>query len=203
MILVVATANAGKLVELRELLVALQGVELRSLGDLGLSSPEETGKTFAENAELKARAAAMAAATWALGDDSGLCVDALGGAPGLHSARYAPTDEERRARLLRELSGVPAERRGAHFFCAAALCAPDGRIFRAEGRVNGAIAFAPRGTNGFGYDPLFLPAETPGLTLAELPSAEKNRLSHRGRALAGLRGALEALARGTLEASSR
>jgi XTP/dITP diphosphohydrolase len=97
---------------------------------------------------------------------------------------------------LRELAGVPAERRGAHFFCAAALCAPDGRIFRAEGRVDGSVALAPRGTNGFGYDPLFLPAETPGLTLAELPSAEKNRLSHRGRALVALRPALEAVARG-------
>ncbi|MFL5419811.1 MAG: non-canonical purine NTP pyrophosphatase, partial [Myxococcales bacterium] len=146
--------------------------------------------------ELKARAAATGAGTWALGDDSGLCVDALGGAPGLHSARYASTDEARRARLLRELAAVPAERRGAHFFCAAALCAPDGRIFRAEGRVYGAIAFAPRGTNGFGYDPLFLPAETPGLTLAELPSTEKNRLSHRGRAVVALRPVLEAAVRG-------
>jgi XTP/dITP diphosphohydrolase len=195
MILVVATGNPGKLVELRELLGGLD-LALRSLAELGLPSPEETGKTFAENAELKARAAATAAGTWALGDDSGLCVDALGGAPGLHSARYASTDEARRARLLRELSGVPAERRGAHFLCAAALCAPDGRLFRAEGRVYGAIAFAPRGTNGFGYDPLFLPAETPGLTLAELPSAEKNRLSHRGRALVGLRPVLESVVRG-------
>jgi XTP/dITP diphosphohydrolase len=192
MILVVATGNPGKLVELRELLTGLD-LTLRSLAELGLPSPEETGKTFADNAELKARAAAAAARAWALGDDSGLCVDALGGAPGLHSARYASTDEARRARLLRELAEVPAERRGAHFFCAAALCAPDGRIFRAEGRVYGSIAFAPRGTNGFGYDPLFLPVETPGLTLAELPSAEKNRLSHRGRAIVGLRAALEAL----------
>jgi len=195
MILVVATGNPGKLVELRELLAGLD-LELRSLADLVLPSPEETGSTFAENAELKARAAAEAARTWALGDDSGLCVDALSGGPGLHSARYAATDEARRARLLDALSGVPPERRGAHFFCAAALCAPDGRIFRAEGRVYGSIATAPRGTNGFGYDPLFLPDETPGRTLAELPSAEKNRLSHRGRALEGLRPALEALVRG-------
>jgi XTP/dITP diphosphohydrolase len=194
MILVVATGNPGKLVELRELLGDLD-LELRSLADLGLPSPEETGATFAENAELKARAAAGAAKAWALGDDSGLCVDALGGRPGLHSARYAATDEERRARLLRELAGVPPERRGAHFFCAAALCGPDGEIFRAEGRVDGSIATGPRGTNGFGYDPLFLPAETPGRTLAELPSPEKNRLSHRGRALDGLRPTLEAIAR--------
>jgi XTP/dITP diphosphohydrolase len=194
MILVVATGNPGKLVELRELLSGLD-LQLRSLADLALPSPAETGETFAENADLKARAAAAAARTWALGDDSGLCVDALGGGPGLHSARYAATDEERRARLLRELAGVPPERRGAHFFCAAALSAPDGRIFRAEGRVDGSIAAAPRGTNGFGYDPLFLPVETPGRTLAELPSAEKNRLSHRGRALDGLRARLEALAR--------
>ena len=194
MIVVVATGNPGKLVELRELLSGLD-LTLRSLADLGLPSPEETGKTFEENAELKARAAATAAKTWALGDDSGLCVDALGGAPGLYSARYADTDESRRARLLRELSGVPAERRGAHFLCAAALCGPDGRIFRAEGRVDGAIATAPRGTNGFGYDPLFLPAESPGRTLAELPSEEKNGLSHRGRALLRLRPVLEALSR--------
>jgi len=173
MILVVATGNAGKLVELRELLSGID-LELRSLSELGLPSPEETGKTFAENAELKAHAAAAAARTWALGDDSGLCVDALCGGPGLHSA----------------------EKRGAHFFCAAALCAPDGRLFRAEGRVDGSIALAPRGTNGFGYDPLFLPVETPGRTLAELRSADKNRLSHRGRALEGLRPVLEALARG-------
>jgi len=195
MILVVATGNPGKLVELRELLVGLD-LELRSLADLGLPSPEETGSTFAENAGLKARAAAALAKTWALGDDSGLCVDALSGAPGLHSARYAATDEARRARLLDALAGVPPERRGAHFFCAAALCAPDGRVFRAEGRIYGSIATAPRGTNGFGYDPIFLPDETPGRTLAELPSAEKNRLSHRGRALEGLRPALEMLARG-------
>jgi len=194
-VLVVATGNPGKLVELRELVSGLD-LELRSLSELGLPSPEETGGTFAQNAELKARAAADAAKTWALGDDSGLCVDALGGAPGLHSARWAGNDEARRARLLRELDAVPAGRRAAHFFCAAALCAPDGRLFRAAGRVDGSIATAPRGTNGFGYDPLFLPAETPGRTLAELPSAEKNRLSHRGRALAGLRPTLEALARG-------
>jgi len=195
MILVVATGNPGKLVELRELLTGLD-LELRSLADLGLPSPEETGTTFAENAELKARAAATAAKTWALGDDSGLCVDALAGGPGLHSARYAATDEARRSRLLGALAGVPPERRGAHFFCAAALCAPDGRIFRAEGRVYGSIATAPRGTNGFGYDPIFLPDETPGRTLAELPSREKNRLSHRGRALEGLRPPLQSLVRG-------
>ena len=195
MILVVATGNPGKLVELRELLSGLD-LELRSLADLGLPSPDETGKTFAENAELKARAAATAAKRWALGDDSGLCVDALCGGPGVHSARYAATDEARRARLLRELDGVAAEGRGAYFFCAAALCSPGGRLFRADGRVEGTIATAPRGTNGFGYDPLFLPLETPGRTLAELPPLQKNRLSHRGRALQALRPDLEALARG-------
>ena len=199
MILVVATGNAGKLVELRELLDGLS-FELRSLGELGLPSPEETGKTFAENAELKARAAATGAGAWALGDDSGLCVDALDGGPGIYSARYEATDEKRREKLLRALQGVPEGRRGAHFFCAVALSAPDGkRIFRADGRVDGSIAGAARGTNGFGYDPLFLPEETPGRTLAELLSEEKNVLSHRGRALARLRPVLERLARdGTL-----
>jgi XTP/dITP diphosphohydrolase len=133
---------------------------------------------------------------WTLGDDSGLCVDALGGGPGVRSARYAATDAERRAKLLQALQAVPEAQRGAHFFCAVALSAPDGRqIHRAEGRVDGAIAKEARGENGFGYDPLFLPLETPGRTLAELETARKNELSHRGRALARLRPLLERLAR--------
>ena len=193
--LLVATSNAGKLVEIREIVAGI-ALELISLRDLRLPPPVETGDTFHANAAQKATISARQSGLWTLADDSGLCVEALGGAPGVHSARYAPTDQERRAKLLHALQGVPEEKRGAHFFCAVALSPPDGeRILRAEGRVDGNIAFAERGANGFGYDPIFLPAETPGHTLAELGAAEKNRLSHRGRALQRLRPVLERLAR--------
>jgi XTP/dITP diphosphohydrolase len=191
--LLVATSNAGKMAEVREILAGW-GFELLSLADTALPAPEETGATFHDNAAIKARECALRSHLWALGDDSGLCVDALDGGPGIHSARYAPTDEERRAKLLHALRAVPEGRRGAHFFCAVALASPDGKgLYRAEGRVDGKIETAGRGTNGFGYDPLFVPAETPGKTIAELPSAEKNRLSHRGRALERLRPVLERL----------
>jgi XTP/dITP diphosphohydrolase len=188
--LVVATGNAGKLLEFQEILgelLAGGSHQLVSLQDLGLEVPDETGATFAENAALKARSAAVASRLWAIADDSGLCVDALDGGPGLHSARYADSDEARRARLLETLGGLPMSRRGAYFFCAVALSAPDDtRLFRAEGRVDGHIALAARGAQGFGYDPLFVPTEVPSRTLAELPAVEKNRLSHRGRALGRL-----------------
>ena len=193
--LLVATSNAGKLVEIREIVAGI-ALELISLRDLRLPPPAETGDTFHANAAQKATISARQSGLWTLADDSGLCVEALGGAPGVHSARYASTDEERRAKLLHALQGMPEEKRAAHFFCAVALSPPDGeRILRAEGRVDGNIAFAERGANGFGYDPIFLPAETPGQTLAELGSGEKNRLSHRGRALQRLRPVLERLAR--------
>ena len=193
--LLVATSNPGKLAEIREIVAGI-ALELVSLRDLRLPPPDETGDTFHANAAQKATISARQSGLWTLADDSGLCVEALGGAPGVHSARYAPTDEERRGKLLRELRGLPEEKRNAHFFCAVALSPPDGeRILKAEGRVEGSIAFGERGTNGFGYDPIFLPAETPGRTLAELGSAEKNRLSHRGRALQRLRPVLERLAR--------
>jgi len=193
--LLVATSNPGKLIEIRELLAGVP-LELVSLRDFDLPAPDETGETFRENAEQKAIASARQSGLWTLADDSGLCVDALGGGPGVRSARYAPTDAERRAKLLAALQGVPEDRRGAHFFCAVALSSPDGRrVLHEEGRVDGSIALAGRGANGFGYDPLFLPAETPGRTLAELEAEEKNRLSHRGRALERLRPALARLAR--------
>lgn len=193
--LLVATSNPGKLSEVREILAPL-GFELLSLEDAALPSPDENGVTFHDNAAAKATECAAQSGLWTLGDDSGLCVDALGGGPGVRSARYASSDEARRAKLLDALKAVPEARRGAHFFCAVALSAPGGRqIFRAEGRVDGSIAPGPRGQNGFGYDPLFLPLETPGRTLAELDPAEKNRLSHRGRALARLQPLLERLAR--------
>jgi XTP/dITP diphosphohydrolase len=197
--LLVATSNPGKLVEIREILAELP-FQLLTLQDVRLPPPEETAGTFSGNAEEKAVTCARRSGEWTLADDSGLCVDALGGGPGVHSARYAETDEKRRAKLLAALAGVPPERRGAHFFCAAVLSPPSGGpVVQAEGRVEGSIALAGRGTNGFGYDPLFLPAETPGKTLAELEAREKNRLSHRGRALLGLRPALARLAgRGSL-----
>jgi XTP/dITP diphosphohydrolase len=192
--LLVATSNAGKLVEIREILAGL-GLALLSLEDLRLPAPDETAGTFHGNAEQKAVTCARQSGLWTLADDSGLCVDALDGAPGVHSARYAETDEKRRAKLLTALAGVPEQRRSAHFFCAAVLSAPGGeRVVHAEGRVDGSIARAGRGTNGFGYDPLFFPAETPGRTLAELETTEKNRLSHRGRALLALLPALAQVA---------
>jgi XTP/dITP diphosphohydrolase len=193
--LLVATSNPGKLVEIREILAGVP-LQLLSLKDAGLPAPDETGNTFHDNAAQKATTCARRSRLWTLADDSGLCVDALDGAPGVHSARYAPTDEERRSKLLAALQGVPEVRRAAHFFCAVALSAPDAsRVLRAEGRVDGSIALAARGTGGFGYDPLFLPLEAPGRTLAELGSPDKNRLSHRGRALRQLRPALSLLAR--------
>jgi XTP/dITP diphosphohydrolase len=194
--LLVATSNQGKLSEVREILAPLLGEahELVSLADLALPAPDEPYATFHENAAQKATVSAQASGLWTLGDDSGLCVDALSGGPGVHSARYAPTDELRRTRLLRTLNNVHVGRRGAHFFCALALAAPDGRrLFRAEGRVDGSIAQGPRGMSGFGYDPLFLPDEAPGRTLAELSSAEKHQLSHRGRALARMKPLLHTL----------
>jgi XTP/dITP diphosphohydrolase len=187
--LLVATGNAGKLQEVREILGPLLqgGHQLISLADLELEVPEETGTTFQENAALKATGSARASGLWALADDSGLCIDALEGAPGVLSARYAESDEARRAKVLLNVGALPASRRGAHFFCAVVLSSPDGkRIFRAEGRVDGRIATEARGGGGFGYDPIFIPDEVPTRTLAELPQEEKNRLSHRGRALAHL-----------------
>jgi XTP/dITP diphosphohydrolase len=193
--LLVATSNQGKLKEVREILAGLP-LELVCLKDLGLPAPPETGNTFHDNAAEKATTSARRSGLWTLADDSGLCVDALGGAPGLHSARYAPTDEARRAKLLSALKDIPVGRRGAHFQAAVALSDPEGkRVFPGEGRVDGAIALEPRGSGGFGYDPLFLPAEAPGRTLAELGPEEKNRLSHRGRALERLRPTLVRLAR--------
>ena len=193
--LLVATSNPGKLVEVREILAGLE-FELVSLEDAALPPPEENFDTFHENAAAKATECAAKSGLWTLADDSGLCVDALEGGPGVRSARYADSDAARRQKLLQALQGVPQGRRGAHFFCSVALSAPDGqRIHRAEGRVDGRIGIEERGSNGFGYDPIFLPDETPGRTLAELPSSEKNRLSHRGRALARLRPLLERLAR--------
>lgn len=188
--LVLASGNTGKLAEMREILGAFD-VELVAQGDLGIDDVEETGATFVENALLKARHAARLSGLPALGDDSGLCVDALGGAPGLYSARYAGGHGDGAAniaRLLDALRDAPDERRTAHFHCSIALLrsADDPAPLIAEGRWRGRILHAPRGANGFGYDPVFLdPASN--LSAAELDAATKNRVGHRGQALARLR----------------
>ena len=195
--LVLASGNAGKLAELRQLLDGSR-FTLRAQSEFGVVDVEETGLTFIENALLKARHAALATGLPALADDSGLCVDALGGAPGLYSARYAGVhgDAGRNiARLLRELDGVADDARGASFHCAIVVLrsADDPQPVIAEGRWRGRIVRAPRGAGGFGYDPVFLDPDS-GLTAAELPAADKNTISHRGLALAVLRERLAALA---------
>jgi XTP/dITP diphosphohydrolase len=188
---VVATSNPGKLREIRALLAPLP-VPLVGLDGLaGLRLPPEADE-YAANAAAKARAAAAASGSPALADDSGLEVDALGGAPGPRSARYGGPgldDRGRAARLLAELAGAKGEERRARFVCAAALATPEGEVATAFGVCEGRIAQAPRGTDGFGYDPVFEP-EGAERTLAEIPAAEKNRLSHRGRAFRALRGRL-------------
>jgi XTP/dITP diphosphohydrolase len=190
--LVLASGNRGKAREIGALLAPL-GWDLVSQAELGVAEVVETGATFAENALLKARHAAAATGRAALADDSGLEVDALGGAPGVHSARYAggAGDAANVAKLLAALRDVPAARRTARFRCVLALvrAADDPAPLIAEGAWEGAIALAPRGTHGFGYDPVFLVPEL-GLTAAELEPAAKNARSHRGQALARLVAAL-------------
>lgn len=191
--LVVATANAGKLHEFRSLL-ADTGLACLAQGELGVSDVEETGLSFVENALLKARHAARITGLPAMADDSGLCVDALNGAPGLHSARYAGDHGNAQAnidKLLSALDAVPDDARGAHFHAAIVLLrhAEDPQPIIVEGSWQGLILRAPRGSGGFGYDPVFLdPAH--GLSAAELEPATKNRISHRGRALAVLKARL-------------
>src|SRR4029453_8947722 len=177
--IVLASNNRGKLAELQAMLAPL-GVELVRQSELGIAEAEEPHPTFVENALAKARHAATASGLPALADDSGLCWGALGGAPGVRSARFAgaPADDARNnEELLRRLDQSPNRR--AHYVCVLVLCrhANDPEPLIAEGRWHGRIAMAPRGAGGFGYDPLFeLPDR--GLTVAELPSAEKNRISH-------------------------
>jgi XTP/dITP diphosphohydrolase len=193
--LVLASSNAGKLAELRELL-ADTGYALHVQAEFGVADAEETGLSFVENAILKARHAARATGLPALGDDSGLCVDALGGAPGLYSARYAGGHGDAQAnidKLLAALEDVPDDRRTARFYCVLALLrhAEDPQPVIAEGVWEGRILHARRGTGGFGYDPVFFDPER-GCSAAELDPVLKNRISHRGRALAALRGRLAA-----------
>jgi XTP/dITP diphosphohydrolase len=184
--LVLATANPGKVEELRALVAEWGTVEVLSLAAFpGIACAAETGRTYEENALLKAQAVAAATAVPALGDDSGLEVEALGGAPGLCSARYAPTDAERVARLLGALAAVPRAGRRARFRCVVALAWPGGRTVTAEGACDGSIATAPSGTAGFGYDPVFV-ADELACTFADASDAAKHQVSHRARAVRAL-----------------
>ena len=190
--LVLASGNAGKLRELREILGG--GFDVRAQSEFGVGDIEETGLTFVENALLKARHATQTTGLPALADDSGLCVDALGGAPGLYSARYAGTHGDARAniaKLLDALRDVPDARRSAHFHASIVLLRhpTDPQPLVAEGSWHGRILHAPRGEGGFGYDPVFLDPELGG-SAAELDPALKHRISHRGRALAALQARL-------------
>ena len=190
--LVVATTNRGKVRELA-LLLGPSWQLLTALDFPHLPEVVEDRDTFRGNAALKAHAFARALGRWTLADDSGLCVDALGGRPGVQSARYAATDAKRMARLLAELEGVPDARRTARFECALCLAGPSGEERFTEGRCEGWIGHAPRGSHGFGYDPLFEVGG--GRTLAELEEAEKAARSHRGAAFRAMVPELERLVR--------
>jgi XTP/dITP diphosphohydrolase len=188
--IILATRNPGKLAELRRILAAA-GVSaaVTDLGDApGMPEVAETGRTFAENALLKARAVAAFTGLPAVADDSGLCVDALNGMPGVLSARWSGRhgDDEANLRLvLGQIADVSAGERGAHFACAAALVLPSGEGRVTEGTVYGQLAGSPRGSNGFGYDPIFVP-DGFELTTAQMSPDEKDKISHRGKALRAL-----------------
>ncbi len=183
--IVLATKNKGKIAEFSGLFRPLD-CEVVSLLDLGdIPTVEEDGATFLDNAVKKAKGYSQATGLIALADDSGLEVDALGGAPGVHSARYAgpeATDEENNAKLLRELEGMGPEQRTCRFKCVLALYAPGGELLTAEGACEGVVAEQPLGDGGFGYDPIFYIPEL-GRSMAQLTPEEKNRISHRGRAI--------------------
>ena len=190
--LVLASRNAHKLQELDRILAdAGLGIELVGVEAFpDVEEVAETGETFAANALLKARAVAEATGLPAVGDDSGLCVDALNAMPGIFSARWSGGGGDRAnlELVLAQLADVPEERRGGHFVCAAAVALPDGRTAVVEGRLDGRIIREPRGSNGFGYDPVFVPVEddadlAEGRTTAQLSDTEKDAISHRGRAL--------------------
>jgi len=191
---VLATRNAGKIKELNALLAGL-GVTVVGLADFpAIGDIPETGETFLENARIKARAVCQATGLTSLADDSGLCVDALAGAPGVRSARFAgegATDAANNAKLLAAMAHVPEADRTCRFVSVVVATAPDGRELTAEGVWEGRVATTPAGAGGFGYDPLFFDASA-GKTAAELTAAEKNARSHRGKALAALLGKWEA-----------
>ena len=181
---VLATHNPGKLEEMSDILSQFD-IEVVTLKDLGLTvDVEETGETFAENAMLKAKAISQAAALPAIADDSGLCVDALNGGPGVYSARYGGPELDDRGRYMLLLNSMRGQTtRAAHFACAVACAFPNGDELTAEGTCGGTIAFAPMGENGFGYDPVFFVPEK-AKTFAQLTAEEKAEISHRGKALA-------------------
>lgn len=202
---VLATHNRHKITELRAILGPLvpgmTDEDVVGAAEVGAEPPVEDGVTFAENALIKARVLARQTGLVALADDSGLCVDVLGGAPGVFSARWAGAHGDDRANLrllLAQLADVPAEHRGAQFTCAAAMVTPDGREHVEIGVLRGRLARAPRGTNGFGYDPVLVPDEQPTwaaapVTCAELSAQEKNAISHRGHAFRALAPAVAAV----------
>lgn len=200
---VIATHNDGKLKEMRDLL-ALYGVEAVSAGELGLDEPEETGTTFRENARIKAAAAAHAAGLPAFADDSGLAVDALNGEPGIYSARWAGPGKDFSAAmqkvdtLLRERGAIAPDARRAHFVSALCLAWPDGHVEEFEARVDGTLVWPPRGTQGFGYDAMFLP-DGQQRTFGEMSAEEKHGLPPRGRGLSHRARAFVKLAEACLE----
>ena len=183
--LVIASHNPGKVREIADLLQPF-GAEVTSAADLGLAEPIETGATFAENAALKARAAAEASGQPALADDSGLVVAALAGEPGIHSARWAGPDKDFRAAMKKVEAGLQGQDdRRAHFACALSLCWPDGHRETFEGAVHGTLVWPPRGTRGFGYDPVFV-ADGHDLTFGEMDPDQKHKISHRADAFGKL-----------------
>ncbi|MSP45714.1 MAG: RdgB/HAM1 family non-canonical purine NTP pyrophosphatase [Xanthobacteraceae bacterium] len=201
--LVIATHNPGKLAEMRDLL-AVYGIDAISAGELKLAEPEETGTTFRANARIKAQAAAKASNMPAFADDSGLAVDALDGQPGIHSARWAGPDKDFRSAmnkiqsLLIERGARSAERRRGHFVSALCVAWPDGHVEEFEATVDGTVVWPPRGTKGFGYDPLFLP-DGQTQTFGEMPSEEKHGLPPHGRGLSHRARAFLKLAEACLE----
>jgi XTP/dITP diphosphohydrolase len=201
--LVIATHNSGKLAEMRELL-APYGIDAISAGELGLKEPDETGTTFRDNARIKAKSAAIATESPAFADDSGLAVDALDGAPGIYSARWAGPDKNFAGAMatiedkLKERGATAPDQRKAHFVSALCVAWPDGHTEEFEARVDGVLVWTPRGDKGFGYDPMFLP-EGHDRTFGEMPSDEKHGLPPRGKGLSHRARAFVKLAEACLE----
>jgi XTP/dITP diphosphohydrolase len=201
--LVIATHNPGKLAEMRELLMPY-GIDAISAGELGLPEPDETGMSFRDNARIKAEAAAKAAGLPAFADDSGLAVDALDGAPGIYSARWAGPDKDFRRAMatieqkINERGATTAKQRHAHFVSALCVAWPDGHLEEFEARVNGTLVWPPRGDQGFGYDPMFLP-DSQSRTFGEMSSEEKHSLPPRGKGLSHRARAFLKLAEACLE----
>jgi len=190
--LLIATGNAHKVQEIQAILDRL-AVKWRTTREFDPVEVEENGADYAANAAIKAKFWAERTGLWTIGDDSGLEVEALGGRPGLYSARYAGPGENPLAKLLGELQGVPIENRRARFVCVACLCGPNSEPLFFEGEVRGRIALETRGEGGFGFDPLFIPDEGDGRHLAQFADSEKNAISHRGRAFRAARESIQRL----------